>query len=166
MEESEIRKYARLMEELSLTGLEIEEGDLFVRLERREGAPGRAGNASTAAAPVGSGIVPSPGEEGGCSGGVGIDRHASTGEPAGSPTTDSVVVKSPLVGLFYAAPAENADPYVSIGDTVKAGQTLCIVEAMKLMNEIPADCDGVVDEICVTDGQVVECGTELFRIRR
>ena len=73
---------------------------------------------------------------------------------------------SPLVGLFYAAPAENAEPYVSIGDHVKKGQTLCIIEAMKLMNEITAEEDGVISDICVTNGQVVEYGTELFRIKR
>ena len=68
--------------------------------------------------------------------------------------------------MFYAAPAENADPYVSIGDTVVKGQTLCIVEAMKLMNELSAEEEGVISEICVTNGQVVEYGTELFRIKR
>lgn len=73
---------------------------------------------------------------------------------------------SPLVGLFYAAPAENAEPYVSIGDHVKKGQTLCIIEAVKLMNEITAEEDGVISDICVTNGQVVEYGTELFRIKR
>ena len=70
------------------------------------------------------------------------------------------------MGLFYAAPAENVDPYVSLGDTVKKGQTICILEAMKLMNELSAECDGVIEKICVTNGQMVEYGTELFRIRR
>ena len=75
-------------------------------------------------------------------------------------------VTSPIVGLFYAAPAENAEPYVRPGDTVQKGQTLCIIEAMKLMNEIDAEESGVVEKVCVTNGQVVEFGTELFRIRR
>ncbi len=70
------------------------------------------------------------------------------------------------MGVFYAAPAENAEPYVSIGDYVKKGQTLCIIEAMKLMNEITAEDDGIISEICVTNDQVVEFGTELFRITR
>lgn len=86
--------------------------------------------------------------------------------PAEKEDADYISVKSPLVGLFYAAPAENADPYVSLGDRVKAGQTLCIVEAMKLMNELSAECDGIIEKICVTNGQMVEYGTELFRIRR
>jgi acetyl-CoA carboxylase biotin carboxyl carrier protein len=75
-------------------------------------------------------------------------------------------ITSPIVGVFYAAPAENAEPFVSIGDRVRKGQTLCIIEAMKLMNEITAEEDGVIEKICVTNGQVVEYGTELFRLRR
>ena len=80
--------------------------------------------------------------------------------------TGELSVKSPMVGVFYAAPAENAAPYVSLGDRVEKGQTLCIVEAMKLMNEITAEEEGVISQICVTNGQVVEFGTELFRIKR
>ena len=88
--------------------------------------------------------------------------------PAAQPqeSGDYISVKSPLVGVFYAAPAENAEPYVSIGDRVQKGKTLCIIEAMKLMNEICAEEDGEICEICVTNGQVVEYGTELFRMRR
>ena len=65
-------------------------------------------------------------------------------------------IKSPLVGVFYAAPSEGAEPFVVPGDRVKKGQTLGIVEAMKLMNEIESDCDGVVTEICVRNGDMVE----------
>lgn len=133
MKETDIRKYAQLMKELELTGLEITEDNQVVRLERN------AGPRYTAETPA---------------------------APAAQEQTDYISVKSPLVGLFYAAPAENADPYVSPGDRVKQGQTLCIVEAMKLMNEISAEEDGVITEICVTNGQMVEYGTELFRIRR
>ena len=74
------------------------------------------------------------------------------------------VVKSPLVGTFYAAPSEDAQPFVKVGDTVKKGQTLAIVEAMKLMNEIESDFDGKVAEIYVENGQAVEYGQPLFRI--
>ena len=139
MQEADIRKYALLMKELELTGLEITEDNRIVRLERTT---------------VPSGVRTVPSEE----------------TPADiSQATDCetyVSVKSPIVGIFYAAPAENADPYVSLGDSVKIGQTLCIVEAMKLMNEIGSDTDGVIDKICVANGQMVEYGTELFRIRR
>ena len=86
------------------------------------------------------------------------NTQTDNGEPEG------MVVKSPLVGTFYAAPAEDADPFVSVGDQVKKGQTLAIVEAMKLMNEIESDFDGKVAEIYVENGQAVEYGQPLFRI--
>ncbi len=141
MRETDIRKYAELMRELDLTGLEITEDNKKVRLER---------------APV-------------------VAKEIVAVEPSVSPApisskekedADYISVKSSFVGVFYAAPAENANPYVAIGDRVKKGQTLCIIEAMKLMNEITAEEDGVISEICVTNGQVVEYGTELFRMKR
>ena len=134
MNETDIRKYARLMKELELTGLEITEDNKVVRLER--------------STPVVAGTVP------------------ETPAPAVQETGDYISVKSPIVGIFYAAPAENAEPYVTLGDRVTKGQTLCIVEAMKLMNELTAECGGVIEQICVTNGQMVEYGTELLRIRR
>ena len=75
------------------------------------------------------------------------------------------VVKSPLVGTFYAAPSEDAQPFVKVGDTVKKGQTLAIVEAMKLMNEIESEFDGVVTEILVENEDNVKYGQPLFRIQ-
>ena len=78
--------------------------------------------------------------------------------------SEGMIVKSPLVGTFYAAPAEDAAPFVSVGDLVKKGQTLAIVEAMKLMNEIESDFDGKVAEVYVENGQAVEYGQPLFRI--
>ena len=88
---------------------------------------------------------------------------AETGQAASS-EPEGMIVKSPLVGTFYAAPSEDADPFVSVGDQVKKGQTLAIVEAMKLMNEIESDFDGKVAEIYVQNGQAVEYGQPLFRI--
>lgn len=130
MNEPDIRRYAELMKELELTGLEVTEDSGKIRLERT--APEAAGAA---------------------------------GEISSGPK-DYIRVTSPMVGIFYAAPAENAAPYVSVGDTVTKGQPLCVVEAMKMMNEITAEEDGTISEICVTNGNVVEYGTELFRIRR
>ena len=143
MNEADIRKYAELMRELELTGLEITEGDRVVRLERS--APETVQVPVVPAAPAAS---------------------AAVEMPARSADESLVSVTSPLVGVFYASPAENAAPYVSVGDRVTKGQTLCIVEAMKLMNEVTAEEDGVIAEICVVNGQVVEYGTELFRLRR
>ena len=138
MKETDIRKYAQLMKELELTGLEITEDNRVVRLERNLSAP--------------------------------VSRTVPAEQPEAVPPEQEaegcVSVRSPIVGLFYAAPAENAEPYVKPGDRVKQGQTLCIVEAMKLMNEISAEIDGVIEKICVANGQMVEYGTELFRIRR
>ena len=74
-------------------------------------------------------------------------------------------IKAPLVGTFYAAPSEDAEPFIKVGDTVKKGQTLAIVEAMKLMNEIESEFDGVVTEILVENEENVEYGQPLFRIQ-
>lgn len=140
MKETDIRKYAELMKELGLTGLEITDDKNKVRLERSISESTREAISS-------------------------VPEIAASLQSA-SDSKDYFSVKSPIVGVFYAAPAENADPYVAIGDNVKKGQILCIVEAMKLMNEITAESDGVISEVCVTSGQVVEYGTELFRIKR
>lgn len=140
MKETDIRKYAELMKELDLTGFEVTEENSKLRLERS---------------------VPTALKETAYA----IPEVSDTAQPA-SAQKDDISVKSPMVGVFYAAPAENAAPYVSVGDTVTKGQTLCVVEAMKMMNEITAEEDGIISQICVTNGKVVEYGTELFRIRR
>jgi len=75
------------------------------------------------------------------------------------------IIKSPLVGTFYRAPSPGAEPFIKEGDFVKKGQVLCIVEAMKVMNEIESDVDGVVERILVENGKPVEYGQELFIIR-
>lgn len=140
MNETDIRKYAGLMEELGLTGLEITQDNKVVRLERSP-APAAV---TTVAAPA-----------------------AGSVQPAAAPVDEDLfTVTSPMVGVYYAAPAENADPFVAVGDRVQPGQTLCIIEAMKLMNEITAEVGGVIAKVCVTNGQVVEFGTPLFQIRR
>ena len=83
-------------------------------------------------------------------------------------TTDieDEIISSPLVGTYYEAPAEGADSFVKVGDIVKKGQTLAIIEAMKLMNEIESEYDGVIKEIMVSNGQPVEFGQPLFRIEQ
>lgn len=133
MNEAEIRKYAKLMQELGLTGLEVNAAGEVVRMERQ----------CVAAMPA---AAPAPAEA-----------------PAAEETGDCI--RSPMVGTFYAAPAENAEPFVRPGDRVKRGDTLCIIEAMKLMNEIPAERDGVIEAVCAENGQIVDYGTPLFRIR-
>ncbi|WP_392452838.1 acetyl-CoA carboxylase biotin carboxyl carrier protein [Streptococcus parasuis] len=91
-----------------------------------------------------------------------------TSEPApveASPVAEGAVVESPLVGVAYLSPAPDKPAFVAVGDTVKKGQTLMIIEAMKVMNEVPADRDGVVTEILVANQDVVEYGQGLVRIK-
>ena len=133
MNDAEIRRYAGLMAELGLTGLEVTEKDQVIRLER---SPAPAAARETVAVPA----------------------APAAAAPQGAAPADTVEV-------VYAAPAEDAEPFVKVGDKVKRGQTLCIVEAMKLMNEIMAEVDGEIVEICVANGQVVDYGSPLFRIR-
>lgn len=82
------------------------------------------------------------------------------------PEEEGEVVSAPLVGVFYAAPAPEEPPYVTAGTQVKKGDTLCLIEAMKMMSEVPAPADCVVEEILAQDGEAVGMGAPLFRIRR
>lgn len=75
------------------------------------------------------------------------------------------IIESPMVGTFYSRPAPNKETFVKIGENVKKGQVICIVEAMKLMNEIESEFDGEIAEICVKDGDLVEYGTALFKLK-
>ena len=138
MKEEDIRKYSSLMKELELTGLEIEADGEKVRIER--------GVAASVVQPVQVPVAP--------------ERKAEPAEEAGEALT------SPMVGVFYTSPAEDCEPFVKVGDRVRTGDTVCIIEAMKLMNEIKAECDGTIVKVSASNGQVVGFGTELFRIRR
>lgn len=93
------------------------------------------------------------------------ELNVSAGGEESTLALEGKIVRSPLVGTFYAAPSEDADAFVAVGDTVKKGQTLAIVEAMKLMNEIESDYDGVIEEILVENGQPVEYDQPLFRLK-
>ena len=139
MYEEEIRSYAGLMEELQLTGLEVEAEGVRFRLER-QGAP---------VAPV---AVAQPA--------AAAPAQSGKSEAAG----DLVEVTSPMVGVFYSSPAENAEPFVTTGSHVKKGDVLCIIEAMKLLNEITAEQDGEIVDICAHNADVVEYGQTLFKI--
>lgn len=90
--------------------------------------------------------------------------EAAVEAPAPSPGPSLVEIKSPMVGTFYAQPEPGADPYVTLGSRISTGQTLCIIEAMKIMNPLDAEISGVLKEIVVQDGQPVEFGQVLFRV--
>ena len=86
--------------------------------------------------------------------------------PAAPKAEEGEVVKAPLVGTFYTAPAPDQAPFVAVGDRVKKGQTVCLIEAMKMMSEVPAPADCVVEEVLAADGEPVGYDAPLFRIRR
>jgi acetyl-CoA carboxylase biotin carboxyl carrier protein len=97
---------------------------------------------------------------------VSADGVSSAGDESDHQSADSAhTISSPIVGTFYSAPSPDADPYVQVGDEVKTGQVLCIVEAMKLMNEIESDVDGVVVEVFGRNAQPVEFGEPLFAVQ-
>ena len=158
MREEEVRRYAELMEKWDIRSLTVTDRDSTISMERGGAYAGPAGTYADSAAANGSSTYGDTM--------VSDSAYAESSAEEDRRTRNDTSVSSPLVGVFYAAPAENADPFVSVGDTVKKGDTLCIIEAMKLMNEVRAEQDGVVSKICVTNGQVVEFGTELFRIGR
>ncbi len=147
MDETTIRGYAKIMQDLDLSAFELSENGKTLRLERNSTPT----SASTTLPVVLPAVAPSPSPE---------HLMPVTQSP------DVVTVTSPMVGMFYAAPAENQACFVSVGDSVKQGDVLCIIESMKLMNEITADCDGVITEVCVGNQQVVDFGHPLFRLRK
>ena len=91
---------------------------------------------------------------------------APGGEPADAAGVELAMVKSPIVGTFYRTPEPGAPPFVDVGDTVRKGQVLCIIEAMKLMNEIESEFDGVVEKVYIENGQPVQFNDRLFAIRK
>jgi len=148
MDENLIRKYAVLMHELELSALEINNNGESVRLER---SPSPAAVVSAAAAPAFL---------------QGVTLQQAPAAPAPQAPTSSIIeVTSPMIGVFYTSPAEDAEPFVKPGSAVKRGDVLCIIEAMKLMNEITAEADGVITEVCVENGQTVDFGRVLFRMK-
>lgn len=149
----DLRKLKTLIDLVSESGvaeLEITEGEDRVRIVNRNGAaPVQVHQPVTVAQPM---PVPVPAPE------VSPAPAPTAPQQTGTPLT------SPMVGTFYRAPSPGADPFVKVGDTVKKGQVVCIIEAMKLLNEVEADMDGTVKEVCVENGQPVEFGQSLFII--
>jgi acetyl-CoA carboxylase biotin carboxyl carrier protein len=155
MDLDEIKKILELMRENDLGEFELEQGGVKLRL-RKDSGPQWSSHASAAPAP---GNVPP------------VRAALNPGEPAPAPLTvasedvDLAIIKSPIVGTFYRAPDPDAKPFTDVGQMVKAGQVLCIIEAMKLMNEINAECDGEVVKVYVENGRAVHYGERLFAIR-
>lgn len=150
-----LEQIIKLFEESTLTELEIEEEGARVTLGRKSETPMFAAMPQMQYAMPPAAAPQAPG------------APAATGAPAGAGAASAAnqhQVKSPIVGTFYRAPAPDADPYIQVGQHVDLGSTLCIVEAMKLMNEIESDAAGKVVKILVENGQPVEYGQPLFVI--
>jgi acetyl-CoA carboxylase biotin carboxyl carrier protein len=142
MDAKEIKALVQLMVENDLGEIEIADGPVRVHLKRQGAAP-----VVMAASPGGATAAP------------------ATPSARAQPTEELLEIRSPMVGTFYAAPSPESEPYVSEGSAVREDTVVCIVEAMKVMNEVKAECSGVVREVCVKNAQPVEFGQLFFRLR-
>lgn len=149
MEFNELKELIDLFSKSSIDELDLEQKGLTLKLAKKK-------ETVVAAAPAAVAAGPAP---------------VVAAEPAAAPAAEVnedeglVFVTSPIVGTFYRAPNPNSDPFVKVGSNIHQGQTLCIVEAMKLMNEIQADYDGEIVKILVENGQGVEFGQRLFAVK-
>ena len=151
MDIRKVKKLIELLEESGIDELEIKEGEESVRISRHSKTPAQQFYApqmqapAPAAAPVSAPV-------------------AAAAEAPAAPKLNGFVVKSPMVGTFYRTPAPTSPAFVEVGATVKVGDTICIVEAMKMMNHITAEKAGVIESILVENGQPVEYDQPLFTI--
>ena len=137
-----LKEYIKVLEESSLQTLELSDGKDSIYLEKPSAA-------APAAAPVAA--VPA------------VSAPAPVQEAA--PVDSGKTINAPIVGVFYAAPSPDSEPYVSVGKRVSKGDTVCIIEAMKCMNEIQAEADGEITEVLVNNGDLVEFDQPLFRVK-
>ncbi|MEE4081616.1 acetyl-CoA carboxylase biotin carboxyl carrier protein [Pseudomonas viridiflava] len=151
MDIRKVKKLIELLEESGIDELEIREGEESVRISRHSKTPAQPYYAP-APAPVAAPVAaPAP-------------AAPIAAEAPSAPALNGHVVKSPMVGTFYRTPAPTSPAFVEVGKTVKVGDTICIVEAMKMMNHITAEKAGVVESILVENGQPVEFDQPLFTI--
>jgi acetyl-CoA carboxylase biotin carboxyl carrier protein len=160
MNQKELKELIEFLIEKDIAEFELERGDVKLRVKRQ----GDAAPVVVAAAPVAA--MPAPIVHA-----AAPAAPASSGSAAGKPAAPAEedenlhIVKSPIVGTFYEAPSPGSPPFVKVGDQVSTGGILCIIEAMKLMNEIEADASGEIVKRLVNNGQPVEYGQPLFAIR-
>ena len=143
---ADVRELVDLMTSNDITEVHMQDGDMKIVLRRGEVCGSAA--VGEAMAPVVAGT-----------------RPFGLGEPEAAPKNDLLNVVSPMVGTFYAAASPDSDPYVSVNSDVTEDSVVCIMEAMKVMNEIKAECSGTIVEVCVKNAQPVEFGQVLFRVR-
>ena len=150
MDLRKLKKLIDLVQESGISELEVTEGEEKVRIAKHYGA--------VAAAPMQQYMMPAQMPAGAAAPASAVNLDDEDDLPEGH------VLKSPMVGTFYRSPSPGAEAFVQVGQTVKQGETLCIIEAMKLLNEIEADASGVVKAILVDNGEPVEFGEPLFVI--
>jgi acetyl-CoA carboxylase biotin carboxyl carrier protein len=153
MNEDELKRLIRLVEESDIDELEIDRPFGRIRItKRRAEDPPPVARIDPRPAPPAEPATPS------------APPPAASPTPAGGRDPSLVAIAAPMVGTFYSAPAPGAKPYVSVGDTVGVGQVVCIVEAMKLMNEVQSEVAGRITQVCVENGQAVEYGQEIYLV--
>ena len=153
MDIRKVKKLIELLDESGIAEIEITEGEESVRISRyAQGAPAAAPPPMAYAAPAPAPAAPP----------AAADSAAAAPK---APEEDGFEVIAPMVGTYYAAPSPGAAAFVQVGDRVQEGDTLCIIEAMKLMNELEAEVAGTVAQVCVQNGEPVEYGQVLFRIK-
>ena len=151
MDIRKVKKLIELLEESGVAEIEIKEGEESVRISRNSpAAPAMMAPAYAAPAPVAAAPA--------------VAAEASAPAATGDDIPEGHVVKSPMVGTFYRAPSPGATPFVDVGQQVNTGETLCIIEAMKLLNQIESDKSGTIKAILVENGQPVEYDQPLFII--
>jgi acetyl-CoA carboxylase biotin carboxyl carrier protein len=157
MNQKELKELVEFLIEKDITEFELERGDVKVRIKRGEPAHVAVADnryfAVHPAPPAAHETTSSP---------------AAPPAPAKAPVVEEVfhMVRSPIVGTYYESPSPGSPPFIKVGDSVEAGQVLCIVEAMKLMNEIESDASGEIVKMLVSNGQPIEYGQELFALRK
>lgn len=155
MNEDEIRRLVKIVEDSNIGELEIRKWGRTIKISKTSPA---ASSQMGACGPQNN-VVPSPSQDS-----QGAKSQIESPAPEKTSGGPGIEIKSPMVGTFYRSPAPDASPYVDINQDVKKGQVLCIIEAMKLMNEIESDMAGKIVEILVENGQPVEYNQPLFRI--
>jgi acetyl-CoA carboxylase biotin carboxyl carrier protein len=163
---ADLKEILRILEEQDITEFELEQDGVKLRVCRRSGAAPLSPDPVVAhLAPAPGGSVPAGAPAPGPAASLPAPEPPTAAAPRPQPEDGGTVVKSPIVGTFYRAPDPNAAPFVSVGDRVKVGQVLCIIEAMKLMNEIEAEVAGEILRIHPENGQPVQYGDPLFTVR-
>ena len=154
MKINDIKALAELVSKNNLSALEYSEGETHLRIENapRTVTVAPAVEAALPVAPAAPAAAPA------------VEAAPVAAADAGADFNAAKMVTSPMVGVFYASPSPTDPPFVTVGSKVKKGDVLCIIEAMKLMNEITAEEDGEIIDICATNGSVVEYGQILFKM--